>query len=285
MHALLVGLMLVATLLPRWAFADDVVRVWTLGDYQSALLHELLERTRPEYGAYEVVPFTEKVSLARATDLLIDGRLLNLITQGIGQPRLEREAIPVQYPIDKGLLGYRVGFIDAGNQEKLSGVKNLDDMRKLRVGQGRGWGDVRIYEFNGIPVETSPDTPSLFPMLVHGRFDLFPRGINEIAPEFTKYSRDYPSLAIEKHVLLHYPFYDAFYVSPAAPHLAKRLSAGFELIVADGSFDALFAKYFGKIVADLHLRNRVVVDMENPDLPPWVPLDRKELWFDPAQLP
>jgi hypothetical protein len=276
---------LVAAFLPRWAYADDVVRTWTLNPYQSELLHELLERTRPEYGAYEVVPFTEKVSLARATELLIDGRLLNVITQGIGQPRLERDTIPVPFPIDKGLLGYRIGFIDRGNQGNLSRVENLDDMRQLRVGQGRGWGDVRIYEYNRIPVETSPDTPSLFAMLVHGRFDLFPRGINELAPEFAQRSKDYPTLTIDKHVLLHYPFCDAFYVSPSASRLAARLSAGFELIVADGSFNALFAKYYGKLVADLDLRHRVVVDLENPDLPPWVPLGRKELWFDPAHLP
>ena len=93
------------------------------------------------------------------------------------------------------------------------------------------------------------------------------------------------SLGIDRHLLLHYPFCDALYVSPSASRLAARLSAGFELLVADGSFDALFAKYYGKVVADLDLRHRVVVNLKYPDLPAWVPIDRKELWFDPAYFP
>jgi hypothetical protein len=56
-------------------------------------------------------------------------------------------------------------------------------------------------------------------------------------------------------------------------------------MVADGSFDALFARYFGKLLADLHLRQRVVIELENPFLPAWVPVKRKELWFNPARLP
>jgi hypothetical protein len=56
-------------------------------------------------------------------------------------------------------------------------------------------------------------------------------------------------------------------------------------MVADGSFDALFARHFGKLLANLNLRQRVVIELENPSLPAWVPLKRKELWFDPARLP
>jgi hypothetical protein len=53
---------------------------------------------------------------------------------------------------------------------------------------------------------------------------------------------------------------------------------------ANGSFDALFDRNFGKLLAGLHLRQRVVIELENPFLPAWVPVKRKELWFDPARL-
>ena len=56
-------------------------------------------------------------------------------------------------------------------------------------------------------------------------------------------------------------------------------------MVADGSFDVFFARHFRKLLADLNLRQRVVIELENPFLPAWVPLKRKELWFDPARLP
>ena len=288
----LIGLPILA-LLPRWAFADDVVRPLKTEEllpnagsvYELALLHEVLERTRPDYGAYEEQPFTQSVSDARAYQLVIEGRLVNLLAAGVGQPPLEREMIPVAFPIDKGLLGWRVSSIDRRSQDRLSRVKSIEELRQFRVGQGSDWADVRIYEYNKIPVETATDFELLFPMLLHGRFDLFPRGLFEIHRELAAYGKRYPDLAIEQHLLLHYPFCDAYYVSRSAPHLAARLKAGLERMEADGSLDALLNKHFGKLLADLNLRQRVVIDLENPFLPSWVPLERKELWFDPARVP
>ena len=41
-------------------------------------------------------------------------------------------------------------------------------------------GDVRIYEYERIPVETTYDYESLVSMLLHGRFDLFPAGCGRL---------------------------------------------------------------------------------------------------------
>jgi hypothetical protein len=294
MQRLLIGLLMLAVL-PRWTVADDAVKLVTfprvrpgaINAYDLTLLREALERTRIEYGAYEVQPFTENVSVGRAIQLAIEGRLVNLLSAGVGQsaPSPEREMIPVPFPIDKGLLGYRVALIDRRSRDRLSGVHSIDELRQLRVGQGKGWGDVRVYKHERIPIETTYDYESLVLMLLHGRFDLFPRGLSEIAPELAAYGARYPDLAVEQHLLLHYPFFEAFYVSPSAPRLAARLTAGLERMVADGSFDALFARNFGKPLAYLNLRQRVVIELENPFLPPWAPVKRKELWFDPARWP
>ena len=292
MRGLRIGLLMLA-FLPRWALADDVVRPiksegllpWAATAYDLALLHEALERTRPDYGAYEEQPFTGNVSDARAIQLAIDGRLVNLYPAGVGQAVPEREMIPVPFPIDKGLLGYRVSLIDRRSQDRLSRVHSVEELRQLRVGQGSDWTDVRIYEHNRIPIDTAPDYESLFVMLLHRRFDLFPRGLSEAARELAAYGKRYPDFAIEQHLLLQYPFCETYYVSRSAPRLAARLTAGLERMVADGSFDALFARHYGKLLADLNLRQRVVIALENPFLPAWVPLGRKELWFDPARLP
>lgn len=56
-------------------------------------------------------------------------------------------------------------------------------------------------------------------------------------------------------------------------------------MVVDGSFDALFTEHYGKLLVDLNLRQRVVIELENPFLPGWVPLSRKNLWFHPEQMP
>ncbi len=289
---LLIGLPMLA-LLPRWTFADDVVMPLKTEEllpnagsiYELALLHEVLERTRSDYGAYEEQPFTQSVSDARAYQLVIEGRLVNLLAAGVGQPPLELEMIPVAFPIDKGLLGWRVSSIDRRSQDRLSRVSGIEELRQFRVGQGSDWADVRIYEYNQIPVETAANFELLFPMLVHGRFDLFPRGLFEIHRELAAYGARYPDLAIEQHLLLHYPFCDAYYVSRSAPHLAARLKAGLERMQADGSLDALINKHYGQLLVDLNLRQRVVINLQNPYLPAWVPLERKELWFDPTRLP
>jgi hypothetical protein len=291
MRRLLIGLLMVAVL-PHWAVADDVVRIvkydqlrpGAVTDYDVALLREVLERTRPDYGGYELQTFTENISNARAIQMAIEGRLVNILTLGVGQPVPEREMIPVPFPIDKGLLGYRVSLIDRRSQDRLSHVHTIEDLRQLRVGQGSDWIDVRIYEHERIPIETTADYKSLVFMLLHGRFDLFPRGLYEIAPEVAAYGERYPDLSVEKHLLLHYPFCRAFYVSPSVPRLAARLTAGLERMVADGSFDAFFTRHFGKIMTDYKLRQRVVIELDNPFLPGWVPLKRKELWFNPARL-
>jgi ABC-type amino acid transport substrate-binding protein len=289
MRTVLMGLLMLAVL-PSLAAAEDVVRPLTFGytsnTYELELLHEALERTRRDYGDYEMQPFTdEKISLARAIQLAIEGRLVNLLSAGIGQADPEREMIPVPFPLDKGLLGYRIALINRHKQDRLSDVHSIGDLRQLRVGQGAGWGDVRIYERNGIQVETTTDYALLTTMLLHGRFDLYPRGLYEIAPEMAARSQRYPDLAVEQHLLLHYPFCEAFYVSRSAPRLAARLAAGLMRMAADGSFDALFAKHFGKMLTELNLRQRTVIELDNPFLPAWVPLKRKELWFDPRRLP
>jgi hypothetical protein len=293
MRRFLIGLLMLAVL-PCLVAADDVVRVaaynWVLRSgelnaYHLELLRGALERTRSDYGAYEVQLFTERVSFARVIQLTIEGRLVNVLPAGVGEATAEREMIPVPFPTDKGLLGYRISLIDRRSQQRLSHIHSIEELRQLRVGQGSEWSDVRIYEHERIPVETTSDYASLVLMLLHGRFDLFPRGLYEVAPEFAAYDERYPELAVEQRLLLHYPFCEALYVSRSAPRLAARLTAGLERMVADGSFDALFAKHFGKLIADLHLRQRVVIELENPFLPAWVPLKRKELWLDPARLP
>jgi hypothetical protein len=296
MRALLTGFLLLACL-PMRGLADDVVmplaRSAQLSQseiYEFALLHEVMERTRSDYGAYQERPFTERLSLARATSLAIEGRWVNIMAEGVGQPLLESQMTPVPFPIDKGLLGYRVAFIDRHSQSTLSAVDGLEGLRRLRVGQGADWSDVDIYQHNRIEVVTAPsykwqEGGGLFSMLLAGRFDLFPRGLNEINREFTTFGPNYPDLVIEQHLLLHYPFCEAFYVSPTTPRLSERLLAGLRRMTADGSFDALFNKFFGKTIANLNLGHRLLIEVANPALPAWVPIDQKNLWFDPARLP
>lgn len=245
------------------------------------LLDAVLQRTTGQYGPYVMQPYREPISSARGHQQGIKGEILNLLISDAGHAIIDEGMIPIPYPLDKGLLGYRIALIRKQDQARIERIDSIEQLRSLTVGQGRNWGDVKILEYNRIPVDaSSTDYESLFAMLARGRFDLFPRGATEIGRELAAYGAAYPELAIDRHLLIKYPYAQFFYVSKSAPHLAARLRDGLEQMARDGSFDALFYKHFAKTLAELDLGRRRVIELENPFLPAWVPLRRKELWLD-----
>jgi hypothetical protein len=277
-------LMLIAT--ASSALAIDVVKTLKPQQdtvryaYHFELLDEVLKKTVAQYGNYVEQPYTAPMSSARQNQEAVEGKLINVLISDVGHQELDEGMIPVQFPIDKGLLGYRVALIAMSNQNKINSVNNIEQLRTLIVGQGTHWGDVRIYEYNHVPIETVANYESLFPMLLRGRFDLFPRGVTEVLPELAAYRGQYPDLAIEEHLLIKYPFAQYFYVSKSELHLAERIKDGLEQMAKDGSFDTLFNKHFAKSLIDLRLGQRTVIELENPFLPESVPFGRKELWID-----
>ena len=66
--------------------------------------------------------------------------------------------------------------------------------------------------------------------------------------------------------------------------LAKTIEDGLEKALKDGSFDKLFLEYHGDVLARANVKNRTVIDLPNPFLPPLTPLNRKDLWFDTRML-
>jgi len=266
------------------AHADDVVKVpqppnFARYAYHYELLEEALKRSVPKYGPYTTQHYTVPLSTDRITLELSRGELINVLALDVGNDFVNMNAIPVPCPIDKGLLGYRVALIRKERAAEVASIDSLDALRRFTVGRGTGWGDIRIFEHNGVRVETAPKYQSLFRMLDGGRFDLFPRGVTEAPQELAMFGKDYPDLVIADRLLIKYRYAQFFYVSKSAPRLAERIAAGLEAMIADGSFDALFERHFAKAIADLELDQRIVITLDNPFLPDWVPLDRKELWF------
>ena len=241
-----------------------------------------LDHTTSTYGPYVIDAYSEPMSTQREVEEAISGRLINVIASDPGHPDLNAQAIPIAIPIDKGLLGYRVSLIRRDNQARINEVNDIQGLRLLSVGQGQDWGDVPVYRFNRIPLVTTSHYDLLFPMLVHRRFELFPRGALEITPELISFRAQYPDMAIETHLLIRYSYAQFFYVTKSYPMIAQRIKDGLEAMRKDGSFDALFQKNFGQAVADLHLERRVLIELSNPFLPKWVPVERKELWLDPV---
>jgi hypothetical protein len=260
------------------AAAETDTRVYELG-----LLQEALEKTVDEYGPYRIElsksfynPQRAEIELRKGTEVNIDGLTLSSVTT-------KDRIIPIHFPVMKGVLGYRTFLIHKKDRDKFANIKTLDELKQLRVGQGIGWGDIPIFKHHDFKVATGKDYDSLFDMLIAGRFDYFSRGIGEALPEYNQHKTRLPDLWIEETILLYYPYPIYFFVNHQYPKLAERVQRGLELMLEDGSFDEYFLQYHEPMLEQAGIKDRKLFRIENPFLPPGVPFDRKELWFDPAK--
>jgi hypothetical protein len=240
------------------------------------LLQHALDRTAAKYGPARALPSSLRMTEARYA-LELEGGRLDVIW---GSTSIEREErlLPVRIPLDKGLLSYRIAFIDGSQQGRIDEVKTLAQLRGLQIGQGVGWGDVDVYRFNGIPVQTAA-YESLFSMVAGGRFDLFPRGIGEVFEEFAVYAPHLPKLAIEHNLALFYPWPYYFFFNRNNAALAARVEEGLREMIRDGSFETLFRKNYGEAIRRANLAHRRLIRLENPFLPAGTPLTDPTLWL------
>jgi hypothetical protein len=245
------------------------------------ILRSALEKTVPEFGPYDLAPSTQQMTEARYMSELQKGQSVNIVWSSTSEEK-ERDFLPLRIPLNKGILGYRIALIAKDKQDALARVQTLADLRRLSIGQGIGWGDVKLYEASGIKV-TQAKYDNLFRMTSQGRFDLFPRGIAEVFHEYDLHVKVDPNLAIEKNLLLYYPWPYYFFFNKHDQALYKRIDTGIRMMIKDGSFDALFRKYNGKAIAQAKLKERRVIRIPNPMLPKETPLSDPTLWFDPQR--
>jgi hypothetical protein len=248
-------------------------------DYATQLLEKALKKTVKSHGPFKMKPGAS-MNVGRAFTYLNEGEIVNV---GWSSPTNEREAnfIPIRIPIRKGLLGYRIFLIKKQDRAKFAAIRTLDELKKLKVGQGHIWNDVKVFKANGFKVVTSSVYEGLFKMLIHGRFDYFSRGINEAPSEYQQRKDKLPDLFLEENILLYYPWPKYFFTSKKTPELAERIERGLRIMIQDGSFDKHFMKFHQKDIEMTNLKNRRLFKIDNPLLPSTVPIDQNQLWFDP----
>jgi hypothetical protein len=253
---------------PRPEFEGD-----QRSDYALQLLKLALSKVGPDYRIeFADLPMNQD----RAVVELEAGRLIDVAPLPSSAER-EARLLAVRIPINRGVLGLRLGLVRKGDAALLAGVKTLDDLKHVRMAQGQGWPDVEILRANGLPVITAASYEGLFKMLVGERFDYFPRSALEIWDE---QASNADTLEIEPHIALHY-YYDAYYMlNRDNTRLAEIIRQGLEKAIADGSADRLFEQHYGERMREAQLDKRVIIELENPLLTPGTPLDRPELWYD-----
>ncbi|MFB9244846.1 hypothetical protein [Massilia antarctica] len=252
-------------------------------DYDWAVLRVAMEKTVPGFGAFGQRQSPVAMSPSRIVqEMSVAAGRINVFVRA-SSPELEKQFLPVRLPVDRGLLGYRLLLIRQDERSRFAQVKTVADLRPLRAGLGQGWADIPVLQGAGISVVEGSNYAGLFAMLEAGRFDFFSRSADEALREFDERRDQYRQIAIEPTLLLHYPLPRYFFLRRDAQGtlLAQRIEAGMEMMIRDGTLNALLQQYKGDIIARAAMKQRRVIRLSNPRLTPETPLSRTELWFNP----
>jgi hypothetical protein len=173
------------------------------------------------------------------------------------------------FPIDRGISGYRLFIINRALAPEFAAIKDLDNLRLKSAGQGPGWADIRILENAGIKVQVAP-FGALFAMADNRRFDFYPLGLEEVYGMMDKYRDRAPRSMVEETLVLHYPFARLFFVKRDNAELHDALLAGLQASFADGSFQRLVENDPAHKAARqrANIGKRTLIEVDNPDLSP-----------------
>lgn len=247
--------------------------------YFRGLLH--LSMSKAGFSDISILPAEEKMEQGRAVKQLARDQVINVIWT---MTSIERESrlLPIRIPLLKGLLGYRIFIIRTEDVHKFEKINVIEQLKEYVAGQGHDWPDTQILRSNGLTVHTSSNYEGLFSMLKLGRFDYFPRGINEIWQEMEAHKGQ--GLSIESNLMLYYPSPIYFFVNQNNERLASFIRLGLEKAIEDGSFDQYFMGFEGHkaMFEQANLGQRSVISLENPGLPEKTPLTEKAFWLVPG---
>jgi len=247
------------------------------------LLKLVLDETINDFGPYQLQAVTGMNQLRGKASLIADTGV-DVMVSPVTACMLERlRAVPI--PVERGLLGYRLLLVNENRAAEFANITSLEELNsKFTAGFNKGWVDHQILEFNQVPTVTSAYYKPLFKMLAAGRFDYFPRGINEAADEKNAFAETFPSLTVEPKIALYYPYPRFFFVHKNNVALVDRLETGLKRIRSNGLFQELFERVYRDKLKRAKISQRRVIQLENPLLPSELPVPDTSSWLPPHQL-
>jgi hypothetical protein len=263
---------------PRYFIVQDGT-----SDFDWIVLRAVMDKTTAKFGPYHIAPAKEPFSIARLLqEMSYPEGSINVFARATDN-ELEKKFNPIRIPIDRGLMGMRLLVVRKDDLPRYAAIRTLDDLKHFSAGQGKGWVDAGVLAAASISVVEAPRADALYAMLEAGRFDFFPRALDEVPDEFDMQRNTRPGITIEPTLLLRYTLPRYFFVRRDAEgdRLAARIKAGMEMMVQDGTLAALFRRYKGPLIERAAIGKRHIIDLPNPLLPPETPLQRSELWYRP----
>ncbi|MDM5063757.1 hypothetical protein OB934_13235 [Aeromonas salmonicida] len=231
--------------------------------YDRELLRLALEKTRASHGDFQLRA-APPMTLARMWISLRFNHYPNLFA--MDSYRSDRDMTGVDYvrfPIHLGIVSYRICFVSPQQQAAVASVTTLDQLKKLTLGQGKGWLDVHILRLAGFKVQEVEGYELLFKMVARGRFDLFCRGISELPQEKLNH-KEITDLVMDESIALYYPLPRVFFAHNANREAIQRVEAGLKAAWQDGSLQTLWLNTFKPSLTFARLDTRRLFRLENP---------------------
>mgnify|MGYP002381851612 CR=1 FL=1 len=249
-------------------------------DDRNLFFIELLKQALARSGKpYKAVMKVRGATHARQMQMVVDG-LIDVLWDAPG-PEVDKRLMPIEIPIDKGLIGWRIFFINAEDQPMFSRTTTEEELKKIPLGQVKYWHDTSILRANKFNIVETPSYTGTFKMLMSKRFNFFPRSVAEIWSEQENQKPLLSNIVIEQNLVLHYPIAYFYHVTQTNKVLAEDIQHGLEAMLHDGSFDRLFQQYNGELIAKANLKNRHVIRVKNPYMSEETYRRFEHFWFNP----
>lgn len=248
--------------------------------FKKQILINALDLTKSKYGEYEVDIKKYYMNGDRNLLELTTGKNINVYFS-LTQENMERIAIPIRIPVRRGIVNYNLLLIKKGSEDFFSDVNTLHDLKEISIGVDTAWATHKTlvhHDFNIVPVA---DYDSMFNMLARKRFKYIPRSISEIYDEIDRHPGEFYDFVVEPSLVLYIPSATYIFVSRESPRIADRLKEGLEMMVDNGDLLKIFNRFFFNSIVRADVKNRKIIYVDNPYLPPRVPVSDKNLWFDP----
>ncbi len=261
------------------ATGPRVLRCYPTGpiyDYRWQLLREVLARGGPLAASHRMEPYPEEVTQNRGIALLEAGAI-DVIALGTNAER-EARLLPIREDILRGMVGLRVFIIRKVDEARFAALTEAALRRDVTFGLNSQWADVPVLRENGFRVVTSLGYENLFEMLAAGRFDAFPRGLNEARRELAERTAG-GGLVVERTLALYFPFPIYFWVRKGDDTLAGDITRGLAASLRDGAFRRLFEAHHAEDIAEMKATRRRVIRLRSPILPPGSPAVDTGWWW------
>lgn len=231
--------------------------------YDNALIRLALDKTVDSDGPY-ALRMAPAMNTLRAQVSLERNAFPNLIVKLSYEAEFSARGMAfVPFPVDLGIVGYRVCFTHPDLLGALARTHTAEALRRFTHVQGAGWADTDILRANGFKVIELPSYTGLFESVARRRADLFCRGANELLGEYRSHAR-LEGLAIEPTLVFVYPLPRFFYSSASNTRALDRIARGLRIAHEDGSLQALWREAYQASVDFARLDARRPVRLANP---------------------